>query len=318
MAVKSIDILEQLTQVILGAINFDVNIAKWEVENGNLTRTYFSDRKRDHSEAPFNRIAIERICSLYRSQFGIYKMREPISDNVSCDYANSVLEYVELLTGQDLKMLYNSAADPDESLNKRAYVLEILNKVLNSIEDKEYFEMSVSVEQDIHNIVDNYRRRAGTSGYLTEGQQRNFLVEAKGRCVRCDTKVILETDFSVVESYEFLFIEKAQKTDRSNVIVLCKNCYELLKNGMPDEEKKHLREKKYQLEVDAKYQDDIDDLKLEEEIEDVIQSLISVKQGDLIELNYEPKEVLEKIPDDFLLSDDVKRNVVKFFKYCYS
>ena len=46
--------------------------------------------------------------------------------------------------------------------------------------------------------------------------------------------------------------------------------------------------------------------------------MTTVKRENLIPLNYEPKEVKEKIPDDFLLSDEVLRNVVNFFKYIQS
>ena len=318
MAVKSVEILEQLTQGILGAKNFDSNIPKWEVENYDLPRTFFSDRQRNFAQAPFNKKAIERMCSLYRSQFGIYKMREPISNESSCNYANAVLDYLENLTSMNLDLLRNVSSEPEKSFDKRAYILEILQHVLMSIEDKEYFELSESLKKNINGTMDRFNRRAGTSGFLTESQQRNFLVEAKGKCVRCDTKVIMDQDAGVVESYEFLFLEKRERTDRKNVIVLCKNCYELLKNGISDAEKNHLVRKKHMLEIDMKYQEELDEIKLEEEIEEIIQQLTSVKSNALVPLNYEPKEVLEKIPDDFLLSDSVTRNVVKFFKYIQS
>lgn len=40
MAIATTDIMEHFTQGILGAKNFD-DIPKWEVENHDLTRTFF-------------------------------------------------------------------------------------------------------------------------------------------------------------------------------------------------------------------------------------------------------------------------------------
>ena len=317
MAIATADIMEHFTQGILGAKNFD-DIPKWEVENHDLTRTFFSDRLRDHANDPFNRRAIERLCSLYRSQFGIFKMKEPIAVDTSCTYANQVISYIENLTGMDLSILENTPTEEEKSLKKRTYLLEILQIVLFSVEGKKDWEMTQGTETEINKVLDRFQRNAGTSGALTESQQRNYLVEAKGKCLRCDTRVIRESDFQVIELYDFLFIEGDSHFDRKNVILLCKNCYELLKNNLTDAEKAKLQKKKHQLEVDAKYQEELDDIKLEAEIEEIIQSLTTVKRENLIPLNYEPKEVKEKIPDDFLLSDEVLRNVVNFFKYIQS
>ena len=58
MAIAAADIMEHFTQGILGAKNFD-DIPKWEVENHDLTRTFFSDRLRDHANDPFNRMYLK-------------------------------------------------------------------------------------------------------------------------------------------------------------------------------------------------------------------------------------------------------------------
>ena len=116
MAIAAADIMEHFTQGILGAKNFD-DIPKWEVENHDLTRTFFSDRLRDHANDPFNRRAIERLCSLYRSQFGIFKMKEPIAVDTSCTYANQVISYIENLTGMDLSILENFDKNLDNKTN---------------------------------------------------------------------------------------------------------------------------------------------------------------------------------------------------------
>lgn len=315
MAVKAVEILDYLTSEVLGAINFDTNLPKWEVENGGFSRTYFSDRKRDHADAPFNKTAIERLCSLYRSQFGIYSMHVPTSNELACQYANRVLEYFQILSGKNYDVLKNYSAEEEDSKNKRPYIIDLLLAFLYSVEDKEYFEVTQELSNKIEEILNRYAKLQGTAGALTDAQQKSFLVEAKGKCLRCDNSVLQNNGDNVAELYEFLFLEKLPDINRSNVIVLCKNCYELLKNEISTDERQKLENKKRQLEIDARLQEEIDEIKLEEEIEEIIESLISVKPSELKKLNYEPKEVKEKIPDDFLLAEDVTGNVVKFFEY---
>ncbi len=315
MSEKAVDILTRLTKEILGAINFDSSLAKWEVENNDLPRTYFSDRISSHPENPFNKQAIDRMCKLYRSQFGIYKMREPVSEDVSTRYANEVLDLIESLTQVDLNELKNISADDNENQNKRTYIFSCLRYVLLSLEDKEYFLNSNELKNNIEGILDSYRRSLGTEGALTESQVRNYLVEAKGNCVRCGTRVIRSTEYDIAELYDFLFLDGINDIRRDNTVLLCKNCYELLKGGLSDEERNNLIEKKKQLAFDSKFRGELDDIKIEEEIEDIIRSLIDARGDNLVPLDYEPKEVSEKIGDDFLLMEDVKGYVVKYFNY---
>ena len=311
----AVEILKELTEKILGAINFDPTLPKWEVENGDLPRTYFSDRIKNFPNKPFNKQAIERMCLLYRSQFGIFPMKEPISQENSSRYANQVIDLIERLTSNNLDELRNISGEDELNKQKRGYVLSCLNLLLLSLEDKEEFEPSERLSFDINEILGRYRVNGGTAGLLTEGQIRNYLVEARGACVRCGTTVIKDTNYSIAELYEFLFLDGTDNITRSSTILLCKNCYELLKGGVSEEEKKKLREKKQKLYIDNKYREELDDIKLEEEIEEIIRALVTVKGKDLIPLDYEPKDVEEKIGDDFLLMDDVKGYVVKYFNF---
>lgn len=315
MSDKAVDILTKLTKEILGAINFDPLLSKWEVENNDLPRTFFSDRLSAHPDSPFNKQAIDRMCKLYRSQFGIYKMKEPISEELSVRYANDVLNLLEELTQLDLHELKNIDADDSDNKNKRTYIFSCLRFVLLSLEDKEYFVNSDKLRNELLEVLDNYHKSIGTEGALTESQVRNFLVEAKGNCVRCGTRVIRSTEYDIAELYDFLFLDGVNNIQRDNTVLLCKNCYALLKDGVSTEEKNLLKAKKKQLAFDSRFREEIDDIQIEEEIEDIIRSLIGAKGDNLIPLDYEPKEVSEKIGDDFLLMEDVKGHVVKYFNY---
>jgi hypothetical protein len=98
-------------------------------------------------------------------------------------------------------------------------------------------------------------------------------------------------------------------------VVLCKNCYQDFVNGISETDKKKLIDKKRQLYVESRYEDDISDIDLETEIENVINSISMVKPTELTPLNYEPKKVEQKIADDFILMDEVSTKVVKYFNF---
>ena len=243
IVLTSVEILKELTEKILGAINFDPTLPKWEVENSDLPRTYFSDRIKNFPDKPFNKQAIERMCLLYRSQLGIFPMKEPISQENSTRYANQVLELIERLTSENLDELKNISGEDELNKQKRGYVLSCLNLLLLSIEDKEEFEPTEELVFRIGEILERYRVNGGIAGLLTEGQIRNYLVEARGACVRCGTTVIKDTDYSIAELYEFLFLDGTSNITRDSTILLCKNCYELLKGGVSEEEKRGLERK---------------------------------------------------------------------------
>ena len=80
-----------------------------------------------------------------------------------------------------------------------------------------------------------------------------------------------------------MFLDGTSNITRDSTILLCKNCYELLKGGVSEEEKKRLREKKQKLYIDNKYREELDDIKLEEEIEEIIRALVTVKGKDLMQ-----------------------------------
>lgn len=311
---KAVDMLGKLTQDILGAINFDPSLKKWEVEDEQIPRTFFSDRKRDFSNAPINDLAVIRLKKLYQSHFGIYKMKEPFDESECIKCANEVLDFLEGLIEKDLSILKNSPSASD-NLQKRICILNILIDVLRATQDKEYFECDDELKTEVDVSISNYQHRRGSKAALTPSQEKNYLVEAKGRCTFCDKKIIKENDFDIVESYDFLYMDGTDKIDRENVVVLCKNCYQDFVNGISETDKKKLIDKKRQLYVESRYEDDISDIDLETEIENVINSISMVKPTELTPLNYEPKKVEQKIADDFILMDEVSTKVVKYFNF---
>lgn len=104
---RASEILKKLTEGILGAKTFS-DIPKWEVEDGIIPRTFFADRLKRNADTPINDEAVHWLVKLYRSQLGIFKMREPISETKSVSLANELLDYLSDITGMDLATLRKS------------------------------------------------------------------------------------------------------------------------------------------------------------------------------------------------------------------
>lgn len=320
--VKSIDILFMLTKTILGAINFD-NIPKWEIEDEILPKTYFGDRARNNPSKPFNREAISRMIKIYRSQLGLFTMKVPIEAATSCTYANKLIDYFQDITSIDMSRLKNHSSQKIKNIEKREVIMEILLIILNSIEDEEYFDKS-KVRSDIQACIDAfanknlYAIRVAPDSYLPipTSEQKLYLVEAKGRCPKCSRKIIRATDNSVLEAYNFIKLNPVGDDSPNNKMVLCRNCYEEFIADKTGEIAKKLQVIKRNMLIDNMYADTIDEITIEQEIEQVLDSLTSIKSAkDLQLLNYAPVKVEKKIPEDFLLCDKVKGYVVRYFNH---
>lgn len=315
MQVKASELLTFLLKDVLGAMNFDA-IPKWEIEQGPIPKTFFSDRLKNNPQNPINKDVVERIIKLYQAQLGIYKMREPISEVISCEYANKVSEYIADITSINLDQLKNVTSHVHKNKERREQLIDILSIVLELAIGKDVFDAS-EVKDEIEKILEDSVAYMVVSPYevaISENVKKLHLVQQSGKCPICNSRMIISAGDNVAENYHIVKINDTDSPTAENTIAICANCFINYQNGIQPG-KNELMKLKAQMKLDNMYSDKIDTLNMDKEIEKVLDALQGVRESELKELNYKPVKVEKKIVDDFLLRDKIKGYVVRYFNF---
>jgi len=302
---RASEILKKLTEGILGAKTF-ANIPKWEVEDGIIPRTFFADRLKRNADTPINDEAVHWLVKLYRSQLGIFKMREPISETKSVSIANELLDYLSDITGMDLATLRNSYSDSD-ALEKRKVIVDILAVVLNSVVDKENLDPSV-VASDISNKIQGLL----DSGDVDALIKMACVSEVYSKCPFCKHGLIDEIGGQTIEEYRII---KFPVRGQFEHIAVCNNCYEKYKDTSNDAVIRCLNDKKKTIIAKRSFDKSVDALEMEKEISQVLEALSDADPTELPTFQYTPVEVKQKIPNDKMLFSKVWTNVVQYFPF---
>ncbi len=302
---RASEILKKLTEGILGAKTF-ANIPKWEVEDGIIPRTFFADRLKRNADTPINDEAVHWLVKLYRSQLGIFKMREPISETKSVSIANELLDYLSDITGMDLATLRNSYSDAD-ALEKRKVIVDILAVVLNSVVDKENLDPSV-VASDISNKIQGLL----DSGDVDALIKMACVSEVYSKCPFCKHGLIDEIGGQTIEEYRII---KFPVRGQFEHIAVCNNCYEKYKDTSNDAVIRCLNDKKKTIIAKRSFDKSVDALEMEKEISQVLEALSDADPTELPTFQYTPVEVKQKIPNDKMLFSKVWTNVVQYFPF---
>lgn len=302
---RASEILKKLTEGILGAKTF-ANIPKWEVEDGIIPRTFFTDRLKRNADTPINDEAVHWLVKLYRSQLGIFKMREPISETKSVSIANELLDYLSDITGMDLATLRNSYSDSD-ALEKRKVIVDILAVVLNSVVDKENLDPSV-VASDISNKIQGLL----DSGDVDALIKMACVSEVYSKCPFCKHGLIDEIGGQTIEEYRII---KFPVRGQFEHIAVCNNCYEKYKDTSNDAVIRCLNDKKKTIIAKRSFDKSVDALEMEKEISQVLEALSDADPTELPTFQYTPVEVKQKIPNDKMLFSKVWTNVVQYFPF---
>ena len=302
---RASEILKKLTEGILGAKTF-ANIPKWEVEDGIIPRTFFADRLKRNADTPINDEAVHWLVKLYRSQLGIFKMREPISETKSVSIANELLDYLSDITGMDLATLRNSYSDSD-ALEKRKVIVDILAVVLNSVVDKENLDPSVvasDISSKIQGLLD--------SGDVDALIKMACVSEVYSKCPFCKHGLIDEIGGQTIEEYRII---KFPVRGQFEHIAVCNNCYEKYKDTSNDAVIRCLNDKKKTIIAKRSFDKSVDALEMEKEISQVLEALSDADPTELPTFQYTPVEVKQKIPNDKMLFSKVWTNVVQYFPF---
>ena len=104
--------------------------------------------------------------------------------------------------------------------------------------------------------------------------------------------------------------------ESDNLIALCVDCSELYNKCPSFDGFKELRAIKEGLIREEKTSEEIDKLTIEEEINTILQSIMSIdNMVELDVLNYDALHIDDKIPDDRLLNNTIKNWVVNYYSY---
>lgn len=305
---RASEILKKLTEGILGAKTF-ADIPKWEVEDGIIPRTFFADRLKRNADTPINDEAVHWLVKLYRSQLGIFKMREPISETKSVSLANELLDYLSDITGMDLATLRNSYSDAD-ALEKRKVIVDILAVVLNSVVEKEKL-----VPSDVSSEITNQLQSYTDSGDVDALIKLECVSEVHSRCPFCKHDLIDKVGGQTIEEYRIIKFPMAGHLGQLDYIAVCNNCYEKYKDTSNDAVVRSLNDKKKAILVKKSFDKSVDALEMEKEISQVLEALSDADPTELPTFQYTPVEVKQKIPNDKMLFSKVWTNVVQYFPF---
>lgn len=305
---RTSEILIKLTEGILGAKTFTIS-PKWEVEGGPLPRTFFSDRLKRNSDRPINKEAVSWLVKLYNAQLGIYKMKEPIEEEISVKISNDLGLYLSSITGKDLSKLKNNYNDSD-SLTKRKCLIDILGAVLNSSIDKEYFDPSLA-SSEINNLVNNIILGEDCPYTL----KMALVSEVYSKCPFCNHELIERVGEDAVETYKIIKFPFDERFGRPDYLAVCKNCFEKYSNVSDNEILSSLCYKKKTILSKKSFERSVDALEMEKEIGEVLDALTDADFEKLPQFQYDPVEVRKKITDDNILFNKIWANVVQYFPF---
>jgi hypothetical protein len=172
------------------------------------------------------------------------------------------------------------------------------------------------------------------SSKTTTSDEVPYLIEAKNNCPNCGSQLIKSArgrnicSYGITKIFDEMFDEEIKRELISiypaplrteiveNKIALCVNCYSDYRANPTQSMYKKLFDKKRSFERQAKIDSELNDLDVEDELYTIIQDLGELtKSQEAGLLPLDPKEVIEKIPEDVVLKDTVQYNVLKYYKY---
>jgi hypothetical protein len=163
-----------------------------------------------------------------------------------------------------------------------------------------------------------------------------YLTEAHNHCPLCAGSLFRKSKGKNIPYYEITQIVSSEMdedtkielnkvypipsesmiTSTDNTIALCLNCFSDYRADPTPEKYKELYEKKRDFRKEFEIESDLNEIDVEYELFSIINSLGELTKNEeagLIPLD--PKKLIEKIPDDVTLKDDVTRYVLKYYMY---
>jgi len=169
---------------------------------------------------------------------------------------------------------------------------------------------------------------------VTASDEVPFLTESNNHCPLCGNSLFKSVRGRNINNYEVANIYDATFDDEikkeleviypapslidsiDNKIVLCLSCYSDYRVDPTTEKYAQLYSKKRYYELNKEIASELNGIDVETELYNIIRDLGELskdQESGLIPLD--PKEIVEKIPDDIILKDDVTRWVLKYYKY---
>lgn len=173
---------------------------------------------------------------------------------------------------------------------------------------------------------------------LSSADELTLLTECNGCCPvcgvqlsQCSEKGLPLIMYECVRIYpsnseqerKLIGVPKPDNPDSlDNQILLCPKHAKEYEKDLSPETYEAMRSKKDKLIQGKMVRAQIQAIQLEQELNEVITTLGNMDQSnDIVELKYDALHIQAKIPEDFLLREDVERNVLRYFNFitgCFS
>jgi len=211
--------------------------------------------------------------------------------------------------------------DPNISSNNK--------KILN-----DSFEFDDSATFLAHALIHAVGRANTLDSKTTTTDEVPYLTEANNHCPICGSDLVKKSkgknipfyeitkifdevfDEDIKKDLETIYVAPRSLNDFSNKIALCLNCLNEYRLAPTKETYKLLYDKKRSFEENSKITNQLSGLDVEKELSIIIRGLGELSKDEVgVMTELDPKEIVEKIPDDVVLKDDVTRWVLQYYKY---
>lgn len=161
-----------------------------------------------------------------------------------------------------------------------------------------------------------------------------FLTESNNHCPMCGNGLFKRVrgrdvvNYEIAKIYDDTFDDVTKKELEAiypapslidsveNRIILCLSCFSDYRIDPTKEKYSRLYNKKRYFELNREISNELNDIDVESELYNIIRDLGELSTAHESGLaSLDPKEIIEKIPDDVLLKDDVTRWVLKYYRY---
>lgn len=277
-------------------------------------RVFFDDTKISRLVKHMNNVPAEIINAVADPKF-INLVISGFKSNVAKDFNHTTIDNVSLSLIRSINNDHTLAETYKEHLN--AIYLSHDNSTFLA-----------------HALVHAVGRENTNQSKQTPVSDIPLLSETSNHCPLCGKSLIKNSKGREISNYEItkifddLFDEDTKKIlekvypaplmpdSFDNKIALCLSCFGEYRADPTIENYESLWTKKRQFKNNVEISNELADVNIEKELSDIINDIGSFtenKIGGLIPMD--PKEMVEKIPDDVLLKDDITRWVLKYYKY---
>jgi len=283
---------------------------------GNLLspNIYFDDTKISRLTKHINNVPNEIINAVSDPRI-VAAVISGFSTNVSSDFNSTTIDNVCL----NLIRLINNEPNLANSYKTT------LNNAYNSGDNSTFLAIALMHAVGMDNTNESKETSSDEVPYLTEANNhcpfcgKSLFRNVRGRSISDYqiTKIFDDTfDNEIKKELEAIYPAPSMIDSIGNKIVLCTSCFSDYRVDPTTDKYTKLHDKKRTFETNLEITSELYSIDIENELYKIVKDLGEFsqdKESGLIPLD--PLELVEKIPDDILLKDDVTKWVLRYYKY---